>query len=342
MINFDKYLRELLYEEDFFIVPSLGAFIATFTQAEITEEGKLIEPTKSFDFNGLLHSDDNDKFINYVKAKENISKGEVIDQLKNYLLQFKSGLAANGKMVLADVCTIKVSEQGSFEGEFDPELNYYAKPSFSETVIPISTHQRIRDEISHYPTVQGEELSEQQENAEYTGDLEYEEDERRNKWLKYLLYLIPLFLILGSLYYVILYKPFASKTETSVSFEEKDSTEVLSEIYADSVYIDADGEIDENVNPADVIEEIKDGLIAQEEKVFQVSAGLFSNKENAEKLVARMEAAGFNAEIKIVNGMRRVYVPVNGIDDAEIMSNKIEQFTGDKSVYFDENGISNR
>lgn len=343
MINFDKHLKELLYEEDFFIIPSLGAFIATFTQAAITEEGQLIEPTKSFDFNGLLHKDDTEKFINYIKAKENISKGEVIDQLRNYLINFKSALNANGKMILADICAIKISKEGYLEGKFNPELNFYSKPSFSEPVAPISASQKIQEEISHYPAVQGDELSEEQENAEYTGDLEYEE-EGQNKWLKYLLYLIPLFLIFGALYYVIFYKPCELKTASNQVEHEHINNESASESTKDSTYVAENGEI---LNPQDVVDEIKQGLVEQQEgavilKRFEVSAGLFDLKENAEKLVKRMEAAGFDAEIKIVNGMRRVYVPVNGIEAAEAMSNRIEQFTGDKSVYFDENGISNR
>ncbi|WP_341225119.1 hypothetical protein [uncultured Arcticibacterium sp.] len=342
MINFDKHLKELMYEEDFFIIPSLGAFIASFTQAEITDEGQLIAPKKSFDFNGLLHVDDTDKFINYIKEKENISKGEVIDQLKNYLTRFKNGLNDNGKMILADVCAIRVSDQGYLEGKFNPELSFYTKPSFSEPVVPISVSQKIKEEINQFPQVQGEELTEEEENAEYTGDLE--EEESNNKWLKYLLYLIPLLLIFGALYYVILYKPF--ETKTTIVAEENLEMEQSVAAKPDSVYIDANGEIDENVNPQDVVEEIKQGLVDQEGnarlKRFEVSAGLFDLKENAEKLVKRMGDAGFDAEIKLVNGMRRVYVPVNGIEAAEAMSNRIEQFTGDKSVYFDENGISNR
>jgi ribosomal protein L7/L12 len=131
------------------------------------------------------------------------------------------------------------------------------------------------------------------------------------------------------------------------------------EIKVDTTYIEVDTtnidetiiEIDSTILDAskntEIIEKEINAQSQNSEKLnsrikFEVSAGLFKNKENADKLSKRMNEVGFKSEIKLVNGLRRVYVSVIGADEAEAMSKRIEQFTGDKSVYFDENGISNR
>lgn len=345
MINFEKHLKELLYLEDFIIVPGLGAFIASFSQAKILESGELIEPIKTFEFNGLLNVDEGNKFTNYILRKENLPKAEIELQLKDYLFKFKSSLNTNKKVIFADVCSIERSSEGILLGDFVAEENFYGKPDFksSELINPIAV-KTLNDVYGK------EEVPIQREEAkreeEVVNIFEEEIEDESRPWVKYLLYLLPLILVFGALYYLVLNKPFNRNETPAAEIQEitaSDSADLTNaEMHLEP--IDTSAAI-EDMDSKAVVEEIHQGLKDQTIKKsgkYEVSAGLFKKKENADKLAERMTKAGFNAEIKLVSGMRRVYVSVNGIEEAEAMSARIEQFTGDKSVYFDENGISNK
>jgi hypothetical protein len=332
MINFDKHLKDLLYKEDFLIIPGMGAFIAKFSQAKLSETGDIIEPVKSFDFNTLIDTDDSNKFMNYILGKENLPKSDIDIQLKNYLFQIKTDLSTNKKVVLADLCSLQRTEAGNLNGQFISELNFYTKPGFQA----VKTQEL--EEVYNAPVPILENPAKELSNDEiYTSD--FEEEEGTN-WLKYLLYILPLLLVFGALYYVVLYKPFEKKE--LVKPEKVELSEVISG--DTTIILNLEETVDSAQNEA-IIEEIHAGLKDQnsDNNKFEVSAGLFKSRENAEILLKKMKDAGFsNTEIKVVNGMRRVLISVNGMEAAEAMSKRIEQFTGDKSVYFDKNGISNK
>lgn len=331
MINFDKHLNELLYEEDFLIIPGLGAFIANFTQAKLSDSGEVVGPFKSFDFNGLLNEDDKNKFITYIISKENLPKSDIEIQLKSYLFDLKSKLSTNTKVVLADLCSLEKSDDGGLVGQFISDLNFYSKPDFQEKSV-----DNIEAIYSFLQTTIPELIEGEGLNESYSE--EFEEEEARTNWLRYLMYILPLLIVFGALYYVVLYKPFEKK-EIIQTLKIEPIGEVVSDSSLNS-YIE---DISDSIESSGIVKEIRPELKKNNvEQKFEVSAGLFKKKENAAKLVRRMRKEGFNAEIKVVNGMRRVFVGVIGVEAAEEMSKKIEQFTGDKSVYFDENGISNR
>jgi len=339
MTDFIKHLKDILYQEDFLIVPGLGAFIAKFSQAKLSAKGDVIGPNKTFEFNGLLNSDDRNKFINYVLSKEITSKPELEVQLKAFLFTLKSSLNANEKLVLGDICELQMIDKGELIGNFISKLNFYEKPDSQ-----ISNTLETKEETY---LVEKRIVNEKVEDT-YTEDFEVDYSESRN-WLKYLLYIIPLLLIFGALYSVILYRPFNKymvvkddiEIKVDTTYIEVDTTNI------DETIIEIDSTILDASKNTEIIEKEINAQSQNSEKLnsrikFEVSAGLFKNKENADKLSKRMNEVGFKSEIKLVNGLRRVYVSVIGADEAEAMSKRIEQFTGDKSVYFDENGISNR
>jgi hypothetical protein len=328
MLDFNKHLRDILYQEDFLIVPGLGAFIAKFSQAKLSDNGEVIGPFKTFDFNGLLNSDDRNKFINYVLSKESGSKSEIEAQLKEFTFAFKSNLSANKKLNLADICLVQMTNEGDLVGDFISETNFY---ELADT--RVSSIYESKEEIYSKETPVVNEMA----DNSYTEDFEVDYSEKRN-WLKYLLYIIPLLLIFGALYSVILYQPFNKSAEVMDNIEIKvDTTQINATIDTSTVDSSESLEISKEISSQKQSNQKLDS-----NGRFEVSAGIFKNKENADKLAKRMNEAGFKSEIKLVNGMRRVYVSVSGIDAAEAMSKRIEQFTGDKSVYFDEHGISNR
>lgn len=371
MINFEKYIKEALYDFDFFIVPGLGAFIASFAQASIDDSGQLIEPVKSFTFNGFLLADDEKKFINYVLKQEHKPTSEVELQLKEFVFQLKSSVNRGESVFLADDCVLTFDEEsGTIIGRFTAERNYYGKTDFEEDretpVLPIAQTQPEIQEIEQQEREDsteaeneevialdssaaeittkehdGEVVNDQLSEIEDSYDESYEESER--KWGRYLIYILPLLLIFGGLYYVILKKPF--EKDEAISSQDAEVAVVVSD---DSVSTDIGTFEDSTQALAEESDQpepmrYREGRISDQRKYpFEVAAGLFKSKTNADRLLEKMKNAGFNAEIRLVNGMRRVYVGVNTTEEAEAMSNKIEEFTGLTSVYFDENGVSNK
>ncbi|MFT6879459.1 MAG: hypothetical protein ACI8UX_001159 [Psychromonas sp.] len=337
MINFDKHFNELLNEEDFLIIPGIGALIAVFTPASLSESGDLIPPSKTFKFSGLLTTDDSHKLLNYLLKKDSQAKEEVEKQLKDHLYQFKSQINTNNAVFFSNVLAVKKTKEGLLEGKFISKEDFYTKavpknvfnPDVSNAVSD-KTLEQNKEDVYNEPVLNVDNL--------YTAEIEEDYEEQENKpWMRYMLYLLPLFLIFGALYYVMFYKPFQKEVMVT------DSAEIVSNealiIETDSLGSDTTNVNTEFTDQNAVVQKIEKDI--KKEK-YQVSAGLFKNKTNAENLVARMKASGFEAEITVVSGMRRVIVVVNSIDEAEVMSNKIEQFTGDKSVYFNEHGVSNK
>ncbi|MGR3809526.1 HU domain-containing protein [Jiulongibacter sp. NS-SX5] len=381
MINFEKYIKDALYELDFFIVPGLGGFIAKFTQAEIDESGQLRPPVKNFEFNSFLTIDDDKKFVNFIKNREHVSDGIIEEELKSFAFQIKSTLNRNSKVVIADHVELTNSgDEGMLIAEIDPAINFYERPDFQELTeqtsaeIPIENGTNDIAPLSYVQdqgdveNVKGSSEEESEENVaaplvvadaydtpeldqsdqlteiEESYDEGYESNNR--EWLKYVFYIIPLLILFAGLYYVLVKRPFSQVNEdlgveaSEVVIPESDSLIDNGAVDSSALSTDSDTEITENDNSSVIYRE---GRISDKRKYpFEVAAGLFKSEENAERLYKRMRDAGFNAEMRLVNGMRRVYVGVNTIDEAEEMSNKIEAFTGLTSVYFDENGLSNK
>ena len=405
MINFERYLKELLYDEDFLIIPGLGAFIAQFTKPELLDSGEITPAKKTFEFNSFLNTDEEQKLISAVTQKEGKSKATIEAELNEFLYRLKSTLNTNKKVVLCDVCSFSKNEDGTLIGEFDKSVNFLEKPDFMEDVDLRNNQAPIppAKTLSNAPIVQetgpSQEVTPLEEPRFIEDDLEeeikeeasvsnvsedaslisspipnepfeesevftetYEEDYvyEKSKGNKFLYYLIPILLALIILGYTWYKNQYKEKEEIFVNADYEDSLESINDTipFNDSSMVE-NVEVqyeDDKGNEIKVDEElskstekmslsVKDedkSVVSNKTYRYEVAAGLFRSTENATKLQRKLKSAGFKAEIKLINGLRRVFVGVNTQDEAEEMSRRIEQFTGEKSVYFDENGISNR
>ncbi len=375
MINFEKYIKESLHEFDFLIVPGLGAFIASFSQASMTDEGKLIEPFKTFTFNGLLNKDEDQKFLNFIKQKEHIGLSEIDSQLKDFIFSLKSSLESNTKIVIADLISLS-SANDKLVGDIDSTYNFYHQASQYESVAPNYDSIEIKEEedeenedastlkenqIAFVPIIEEKHISGNEDSPSYESnenleeapheevEVEYYEEETKAPWLRYLIYILPLLLIFIGLYYVVLHKPFQKK-ENTISIADNENLNIVDTLaVVDSMSFTENGfdsqldNLKENNIPESENQAAQTVKSSEERKYpYEVAAGIFRSKKNAENLMEKMKSAGFNAEIRQVSNMRRVYVGVTTVEEALEMSKKIEEFTGLKSVYFDENGVSNR
>ncbi|MFN3557192.1 MAG: SPOR domain-containing protein [Bacteroidales bacterium] len=119
-----KYISELLFENDFVILPEIGEFSTKYIPARFVPELKKVEsPSKVIAFNennksggGLL--------IEYIAKKENISSQEARDFVTNFVVEMQNSLKSGKKVELDSVGKFSLNESGQILFEGDTTVNY--------------------------------------------------------------------------------------------------------------------------------------------------------------------------------------------------------------------------
>ena len=124
-----KYISELLFENDFVILPEMGEFSTKYIPAKFVPELKKVEsPSKVITFNesnksggGLL--------IEYIAKKESISSGEAREFVSNFVNEMQDSLKSGKKVELDNVGVFSMSESGQLLFDADTSINYLGDSS---------------------------------------------------------------------------------------------------------------------------------------------------------------------------------------------------------------------
>ena len=119
-----KYISELLFENDFVILPDVGEFSTKYIPAKFVPELKKVEsPSKVITFNesnkaggGLL--------IEYIAKNEDISSGEARDFIANFVDEMQNSLKSGKKVELESVGVFSMNESGQLVFDADTSINY--------------------------------------------------------------------------------------------------------------------------------------------------------------------------------------------------------------------------
>ncbi len=119
-----KYISELLFDNDFVILPELGEFSTKYIPAKFIPELKKVEsPSKVIDFNpknktggGLL--------IEYIAEKEGISSQQAKEFVTNFVDEMKNSLKSGKKVELESVGVFALAEGGDIKFTPDKSINY--------------------------------------------------------------------------------------------------------------------------------------------------------------------------------------------------------------------------
>lgn len=138
-----KYISELLFENDFVILPEIGEFSTKYIPAKFVPELKKVEsPSKVIVFNennksggGLL--------IEYIAKKENISSVEAADFVNNFVAEMQSSLKSGRKVELDNVGVFSMNESGQLVFDPDTSINYL---SDSAGMPPVREPERKSEE----------------------------------------------------------------------------------------------------------------------------------------------------------------------------------------------------
>ncbi|MFN2396056.1 MAG: SPOR domain-containing protein [Bacteroidales bacterium] len=138
-----KYISELLFENDFVILPEIGEFSTKYIPAKFVPELKKVEsPSKVIVFNennksggGLL--------IEYTAKQEKISSGEATEFINNFVDEMKNSLKSGRKVELDNVGVFSMNESGQLVFDPDTSVNYL---SDSAGMPPVSEPERKTEE----------------------------------------------------------------------------------------------------------------------------------------------------------------------------------------------------
>ncbi|APD06717.1 hypothetical protein UJ101_01193 [Flavobacteriaceae bacterium UJ101] len=142
-MNLEKHISNLLYRYDCVIVPEFGGFLTQKTSAQFNPVSyEFLPPMKELRFNSSLKNNDG-LLVNYISQVENSSFEEVSNLIQNIVKNWKADLVEGKKLILKNIGTFNLNEEGSLVFAPSEEINY-AKDSFGLT--PVKAHYILREE----------------------------------------------------------------------------------------------------------------------------------------------------------------------------------------------------
>ncbi|MCU0339800.1 MAG: SPOR domain-containing protein [Spirosomaceae bacterium] len=125
MISVLDYTRKLLYEHDCVVIPELGGFIAYFNHAFYSNQNALYHaPQKRVAFNEALRLDDG-LLVHYLTVNEQLAREEAQKRVRQFVEDIKTGVQTQGEYLLEGIGTLSRNAEGKLQFEPTPTTNFY-------------------------------------------------------------------------------------------------------------------------------------------------------------------------------------------------------------------------
>ncbi len=315
MKTVEEHLRTLLFEYDYVTIPNFGAFVSNYIPANYNKvSGSLQPPQKKIAFNELLKHDDG-LLATHISRKDKVTIEEAKRKIQLYVRLVKDSLINKETFELDSIGKFVLNESNSIIFEPNHKSNFYAESYGLDIVYP--TYKRSST-ASKY-------------------DIDFEQSvttTNSHKVWTYMLYVIPIFLLIGGLLMLIFTNNFNQSTKTA-----KSSLNPLDLMKSESKEIKKpDLKLTEKPQNLVSINEKSPVLInGSENKIIEASgryvivSGIFKNKSNAKRLERVLLNNGFNAKIVGFDRMLKVIAAENiSSQEASILSNKHFELIGEK------------
>lgn len=308
-MKLDHYISQLLFQYDCVIVPNLGGFVANYKPAFIQPiKNTFHPPSKGISFNKNLKNNDG-LLVNAVSKQLGVSYEEATKNVESAVAQMNATLKLNKKLVLEDIGTLFYDAENRIQFEPSNNVNYllesYGLSSFQQFPIKRQTiEEKIVAQVKDTPVIP------------ISGN------KKSKKWIAAAAITIPLafFAIwlptkydLNGDFNVASLNPF--KTNVEPVYVAREVVPVFKPIEKDEVSEKVNS-VDET-NPFTVVSFLKNEtpivLKTEEAPVaeavtthvettkvklrFHIIGGCFSEKRNAQRLVKKLNKAGFDAWI---------------------------------------------
>ena len=323
MFNIQQEIVNIVLEQDFVVLPGIGAFLTEYSKPYFDKNGEIVLPEKKIEFNHLIDRDVDDKLLGLISLKVNLPKELLKTDYNEFLNKFRSSIVLQQKY--------EIENLGLFFKNENHELVFYPeKSNQSQKVVSNKSEEVFVKSVKPISIKPVEFFEIDNEEPEIALN-----PKRTKSYFKVLLYLIPVFLITTTLAYTIFIKPLKNKSEKKNMVEEIDSlADLQNEVLNDSNLQVEDVE----KRNSDTKNERKDTIKNQSSrdsssKSHIVGIGIFKVKENVDKLAAYLAENGIPARVRKSGDRYKLFVTANSEEQANDFVQKIEQLTGEKAVY---------
>ncbi|MCP9768198.1 SPOR domain-containing protein [Lacihabitans sp. LS3-19] len=319
MFNIQKEIEQVIQNQDFIVLPNIGAFISEYSKPYFDGNQEIVLPIKKLEFNEVIDKDLDGKLIELIRQNSKLPEDLIKSEYTDFLKKFRAEIVLNKKFNWDGI--------GIFYRDEENKIVF-----FPETI-----EQKI--EIGKL-TEEPKKLFQIQERVSFH-DIEEQEEleifEKKRTYSKIFLYLIPLFLLSSILAYSIFIKPSQKKSEKKNMVEEIDSLANLQvKVLNDTSLSSQKLVISQEKKNEKLIEDKKTQKI-KDNKSYVVSIGVFSKKENVDNLASYLAENGFPARVRPLGKKYKVYVVASSEAQALEYVDKIEQLTELKPVYENNN-----
>ena len=287
------YIKELLYQHECVTVPNFGAFLTrSINFLNRTDNDLFIPPRKEVSFNSLLCNNDG-ILAHYVAQKEKISFEQALRKIEKEVISWKQKLNTQ-QLSFPGIGEIKLNTQKKItfypDGKINFDLNAFGLSSFYRK--PLKNHNNTNE---FNPPQKME--KENKENLMFTPG---EKEEKRKPFLKYAAIGLIGIALAGSLYY------FGNQYLANEKIKSMELAQKKIKSNVQKATFDLGSVSKMNLSFNSEPEVISNAPL--EKTYFSVVAGSFRSIENAERLLKKLTADGFEAAFTEVNpeGLYRV------------------------------------
>ncbi len=150
----EKYIRQLLFQQDCVVIPDFGGFIAKYAAATIHPvRHTFLPPSKEIAFNEMLRLNDG-LLISHVAVGEQITRKQATKLVKDFAEYVRGQIWQNQKYTFEEIGTLSLNPEQKMEFEPINRINFlnagYGLPEMSFKPIERNTYQakvRTRDRM---------------------------------------------------------------------------------------------------------------------------------------------------------------------------------------------------
>jgi cell division septation protein DedD len=140
----EKYVRKLLHEHDCVVLPELGGFIVHAKHAFFSEQHSLYHaPQRRVAFNEALKLDDG-LLVHYLSLNEQMSREDAQKELRQYTEYLKATVRAQGHYHLADIGTLSTNEEGKYVFEPQALVNFLPEAYGFKTISAVTMQPTLQ------------------------------------------------------------------------------------------------------------------------------------------------------------------------------------------------------
>lgn len=317
-MNAQSKIKEYINNHDFVMLPGIGAFLAEYTKPYLTANGEIVNPKRKIRFNPELR-DDSD--IDILKNKLNLSETEIQQDYFNLLDEIDDKIAKNGTFHwdglgifskpagILQFVDLSNTEDRDFAKNLNSEI-LEKKESVLETSKPQIQFREIpQTEPVESITLDESRLSEPNNLVETKAE--------PNVFLRFLIFAIPLLVLVGALIYTVFLKPSAQKQvkETPEFIEEGFENAQIDTLYQEEV--------------------IEETLVAEPQTgQIILRVGVYKKESDANIIASTLKKSAYEtAEVSPHGKLFKVSVRANSEEEADKYIDKIEQLLGDRPIY---------